>query len=644
MEQKQRNDGGLVDSSCGIISCDSIKARNPFMVALYTVFAIVLLIAAIVIADAAFNSNKIRGGVNITGIDASGKTRSELAKPLDNLESKLRDNKLKIIHDDESWIVDANDYGLKVDKNATIDKAMSYGRIGSLSNRFKSRIGLWFKPVAITPVVSFNKAKLDELFSTIGKKVERLPEDAAIKIVDKNAVSSKSKDGLAIDKNVLSAGITDGIISDKETMTLPMVVVKPDITETNLESTVAEVKQMVKEPIVLKYRADSWDISTDELADWVEFEKVRQRDSWALDAKFDKDQLVAFIEESTKKITVEPKDAEFSIVGDKVTIVPGAVGVKVNLAKAYDDITNVCESDAAREIMLETKTKEPKLTTEDAEKMGIKEKVSSFTTTFNAGQTSRVHNIKTLAGSLDGNLLAPGQVFSFNGTIGPRTAAKGYREAPAIVNGELVPSLGGGVCQVATTLFNAIFFGGFKVVERHNHSFFISHYPTGRDATVSWGGPDLKFKNDTDTYILIKTKTTAGSITIDFYSTKRNIKVDYKTAGPSNFRPSTTQTVNDPSLPKGVKKVVDKGFSGRDVTVYRTVTLDGETHAKDTFVSKYAPKKTIVHVGTGAAPVTTDQDTAADGSATGSKPAPGTDDTGSQSPSVQPQDSINTDQ
>jgi hypothetical protein len=209
---------------------------------------------------------------------------------------------------------------------------------------------------------------------------------------------------------------------------------------------------------------------------------------------------------------------------------------------------------------------------------------------------------------------------------------------------ELVPSLGGGVCQVATTLFNTIFFGGYKVVERHNHSFFISHYPTGRDATVSWGGPDLKFKNDTDTYLLIKTKTTAGSITIDFYSTKRNIKVDYKTAGPSNFRPSTTQTVNDPSMPKGVKKVVDKGFSGRDVTVYRTVMLDGEVHIKDTFVSKYAPKKTIVHVGTGAVPAATDQNAATDGSATGSKPSSGASDAGSQSPSVQPQDSINTDQ
>ncbi len=97
-----------------------------------------------------------------------------------------------------------------------------------------------------------------------------------------------------------------------------------------------------------------------------------------------------------------------------------------------------------------------------------------------------------------GRCIAPGETFSFNGTVGPRTAEKGYQEAGAIVNGELVPQLGGGICQVGTTIFNTVFESGLPVVERHNHSFYISHYPKGRDATVSWGGPDFKFRNDTD--------------------------------------------------------------------------------------------------------------------------------------------------
>ncbi|MBI4733418.1 MAG: VanW family protein, partial [Rubrobacteridae bacterium] len=606
MDQNSMNSESVSGNNCGIVNCNTNKKKKtPLTYATYIILAMVGLIAVIIIGDAAINTNKVRVGVEIVGIDAGGKTKGELSKDLDALETKILKNDLVLVHPKKNWNLDAKSFGMRIDKTATINEAMSYGHTGSAIKRLKTRINLWFKPVKVKPTLSFSKNDFDSLIAEIDKKeekvpedlsfskrdfdsliaeidktVEKVPEDAAIKIVDGRAVSTNSKDGLAVNKSVLYSTLRDAIIAGDKSVDLPVIVVKPDITEADLETTLSDVKQMVKEPMLLRFGADEWKISTDELTDWIEFEKVRQGDRWNLNATFEKDMLTTFIEQSTKKLVTEPKDAEFKIVGDKVAITPSVSGSKVDYEKAYNDVLSICEQDAVREVLLETTTCEPKLTTEDANQMGIIEKVSSFSTTFNAGQTSRVHNIRTLAAALDGNLLAPGQVFSFNGAIGPRTAAKGYREAPAIVNGELVPSLGGGVCQVATTLFNTIFFGGFEVVERHNHSFFISHYPTGRDATVSWGGPDLKFKNDSDSYVLIKTVTTKGSITISFYGTKRNLKVDYKTAGPSNYRPTTIKTVNDPGLPKGTRKIVDKGFSGRDVTVYRTVTVDGEVYKK----------------------------------------------------------------
>jgi vancomycin resistance protein YoaR len=602
MEQKSYNDGGVIDSSCGIVNCNANNKNAPLTYTVYAILALIVLVSAVIIADAAVNANKVRHGVNVVGTEASGKNRAELVGSLNNMEARMRENTIKIVYRKKSWNVNAEDFDIRIDKNTTVKKAMAYGRSGSTLSRIKTRIGLWFNHVTLKPAIKTDRNKMDALITGIGKSIDKIPEDAAIKIVEGRAVSTNSKNGLAVNKKALTQMIVDGVMYKKKMIDLPVIVVRPDIEEENLEPTLIEVKQMVKEPIVLKYREDSWNMSTDDLTGWIEFEKVRNGDRWNLEAKFDKDQISAFIEQSAKKIVTEPKDAEFKIEGDKVTVVPGSNGTKVDLDKAYEDITNVCISDADREVMLATETSEPKLTTEDANKMGIRDKVSGFSTTFSSKQTSRVHNIRTLAAALDGSILAPDQTFSFNDTIGPRTAAKGYKEAPAIVNGELVPSLGGGVCQVATTLFNTIFFGGFEVVERHNHSFFISHYPTGRDATVAWGGPDLRFKNDSDSYLLIKAGTTPGSITINFYGTKRNLKVDYKTVGPNNYRPSTVQTVKDPGLPEGVKKVVDKGFSGRDVTVYRTVTIDGVVYKKNTFTSKYNPKKTVVHLGTGPDP------------------------------------------
>ncbi len=187
--------------------------------------------------------------------------------------------------------------------------------------------------------------------------------------------------------------------------------------------------------------------------------------------------------------------------------------------------------------------------------------------------------------------------------LGDISLDNGYAEALIILGDQTIKGVGGGVCQVGTTMFNTIFFGGYEVIERHNHSFYISHYPLGRDATVSWGGPDLKFKNDTPAYILIKVKTTASSITVSFYSANQDVKVDYTTEGPTNFRDVPPQIIEDPAMPKGVSKQEEEGFSGRDVTVYRTVYRNGTEVRKDRFFSRYVPKKAVIRVGTGPEPI-----------------------------------------
>ena len=143
-----------------------------------------------------------------------------------------------------------------------------------------------------------------------------------------------------------------------------------------------------------------------------------------------------------------------------------------------------------------------------------------------------------------------------------------------------------------------MFESGLPVVERHNHSFYISHYPTGRDATVSWGGPDFKFKNATETWILIATSYTATTITISLYGVDPGYTVTSQVSPFTDETPFPTETVKDPKLPEGVKLVEDEGETGRTCVVTRVVKLDGQIVRTDTFKSVYKPKIEVLHVGT----------------------------------------------
>ncbi|HEV2921994.1 MAG TPA: VanW family protein, partial [Actinomycetota bacterium] len=254
----------------------------------------------------------------------------------------------------------------------------------------------------------------------------------------------------------------------------------------------------------------------------------------------------------------------------------------------------------ARSAALPTTVTQPELTTKEAKGLGVKEVMSTFTTTFNAGDAPRVHNISLIAAAVHGSLVRPGQVFSMNAATGQRTAAKGYRTAHVIQNGEIVDGLGGGVCQAGTTMFNAAFFAGLPVIERRNHSLHISHYPMGRDATLDWPSTDLKFRNDSPYGIYITSRATPSTLTFTFWSTSRGYKVTASTSAASNFRAPPTRYKDDPALPKGKEVVEEPGSSGFDVTVSRTVTKGGAVVRRDSFVSNYIPWVRIVRRGTGA--------------------------------------------
>ena len=176
---------------------------------------------------------------------------------------------------------------------------------------------------------------------------------------------------------------------------------------------------------------------------------------------------------------------------------------------------------------------------------------------------------------------------------------------PAIIAGKLEDSLGGGICQVSTTLFNAVFFAGLDVTARTNHSIYISHYPKGRDATVSWGGPAFRFVNDTPNWILIKAASSRSSLTFVLYGTPQNRQVTYTTGDWYGLKPPNEKRVKTDTLDQGITHVVEDGQTGRSIKVTRRVIQEGKTIHQDTFVSNYPMRPKIVEEGTRPTTTTT---------------------------------------
>ncbi|MFG1957372.1 VanW family protein [Nonomuraea sp. NPDC049028] len=222
------------------------------------------------------------------------------------------------------------------------------------------------------------------------------------------------------------------------------------------------------------------------------------------------------------------------------------------------------------------------MTTEAAKKLGIKEKVSSFTTRHPCC-APRVTNIHRIADIVDGYVVKPGETFSLNGLVGKRDKARGFVEAPMILNNRFVNDVGGGVSQFATTMFNAVFFGGFQDVQHTPHQYYISRYPAGRESTVSFPQPDFRWRNDSPYGVLIKTSYTGTSITVQFWSTKR-YDIESQSSSRYQVKPITTITDSGPEcIPMG-------GAEGFTIDVWRIFKENGKTVRKQQFHTVYAPE------------------------------------------------------
>ncbi len=293
----------------------------------------------------------------------------------------------------------------------------------------------------------------------------------------------------------------------------------------------------------------------------------------------------------------DPVDADFKVVEDEVEIVPGKVGRLLNIEATMQAISDALADPSAREVAAVVETKEPSVTAEDLAHIEVV--LSEYSTSYRQYQVDRTHNLKLAAKQLNETVVHPGEEFSFNETVGERLAKDGYRAAPIFLNGEVKPSTGGGICQIASTTYNVALLANLDMIERHHHSRPVDYVPTGRDATVYWGVYDVKFKNSLKHPVILLTDVSDGRVTFKMLGSREDdAEVEILREGLSRIGHGEKR-VDDPELEEGEEEVEKEGRDGWRVTVYRKSTRNGEVIRDEKLhTDYYAPQTKVIHVGT----------------------------------------------
>jgi len=423
----------------------------------------------------------------------------------------------------------------------------------------------------------------------------RAPVSANVTLQGTTVVVTPAQEGLQLD----NASLLRRLSRDTIVVDAPFKHLRPAISDSAAQAAATEARALLAQPVLIDYHgARRGSLSPAQIARALSIDARGNR----LKVRLDGEALAKVVRPRLGNWIQRAHNAHFVVAGANVSVTPSQAGRDVDPAQLARAITVAAKGGHVAH--LELGARQPDLTTAKANALGIRAKLTSFTTDMGVSSSNRIHNVHLMADYIDGTLIQPGEVFSFNGVVGPRTSERGFLEGQMIIGSLVLPSIGGGVCQTATTLFNDAFEIGLPILERTNHNLYLSHYPLGRDATVSWGGPDFKFKNDLKHGILIKTSYTDSTLTFTFYGTNEHRRVVAKTGPQTKWTGPSMNYAIDPNAPRRSAKVVKgTGEQGFDVSVDRTVyDANGKELRHDRFKSHYIPDSPTTVYGPGRTP------------------------------------------
>lgn len=571
-------------------------ARIRRLVLMTAVAAVFVLVPAIGIGFAG-SSDAIPAGVSIAGIDVGGLTRADAEQALQERARTVASEPVSFTADGQTFSVVPSATGITADWGAAIDEALAKGE-GFLLFRGFERLALRLGGADVEPSVATSRSAVEVQLDRFAGAIDQPAREAAITLDGLDPVVQPAQRGVALDRDLAAAVVTAALSRfDREgPVALPVKVVEPTVRQPDLQEAARQVRVALSGPVELRYRKRTFTVRPNRVARLLVL-PANGKTEVSVGGK----ELRRYTAVLARKVDRRPTDAGFTLRSDgKPRVVPAKEGRKLERRAVAGAIlaAALTAPPGARSAPLTVAVAEPKLSTEEARAMGITGVVASYTTVY-GGDSNRLHNVRLVATLIDDHLIGPGETFSFNATTGERNADRGFLEAPVIINGELETGLGGGVCQVSTTVFNAAYEAGLPILERTNHALYISHYPTGRDATVNYPDTDLRFENDTGNWLWIRAFVGSSELTVTLYGTPTGRTVETIAEPMRVAEKIPVKRVPEPDLYVGQKWVETGGVPARSVSVRRIVRdEDGNVLYDSVFYSSYLAEPKIVHYGT----------------------------------------------
>lgn len=568
------------------------------------------------------SEDEVMGRVEVAGTSIGGMSQEEATSTVLGVEDLYSGRQATFSIEGSTVNLEPPEAGFDIDEEAIVEEAMAIGRQGNAAYQFLWWVTHLFSTEEIPLVGGVDPEALDLVFDRWDTEVIGEPASLGAIVMEEGVPQPVyPATGVGVDRVAGTEIIEAALLAeDPSNHDLPTTTIIPRLSDTDIDQALLEANQILSDDITLVFNGDEVVFTPEQLASAYRSETISEGTPQIIHY-FDAEVIDSYLTEVRSKFEAEPVNAEFQISGDAIVIIEGRSGTRIDEHDTADKLLQAGRGTSRLGQLPLVEDADPDVTTEELEALGIEHLVSSFTTYHSCCQ-DRVVNIQTMADTIDGHIVRSGQQFGINGFVGERTLEKGYLPAGTIIAGELKDTVGGGVSQFATTMYNAIFWAGLEDIEHSPHSYYFTRYPEGIEATVNWRTPDLVWRNNYRNAVLIDTQHTDTSITVRIFGFNhgRTVKGEQRggetivstvnRGGPEALHvvaevsdrfaqtsPGGPRYVANPGL--GVDEIVttQEERGGWSVTVTRQILRGGDQLVSEQeWVVRYRPQFAVIEV------------------------------------------------
>lgn len=591
------------------------------------VVTLLLLVAASVWLVGSYRSqhaDRIYTGITALNTDLSGLTATEARTALLDAASRLAGQEIVLVDPatGQEWRKTAADLGVQVDVDTLVEKAYEIGRNGPQSAQLREQAATWFYGTPVPATIIVDERYVDQVVAELATAIDQAPVDGSLQVGDGEVSATATQFGRKLDKADTRARLMQPVSTLQQArIELLVHTVSPRVADASVTAEV--IDKVLETPLsfYLEKPLDGVDLQRvtvppDKLVSWLQVNLVEDgAGSAEHEVALDRAAVEAWLDGFSAELARDPVNARFyfdDATGELVLIEPHINGRYLDVEATATALTEQFAS-GNRSIPFVVREITPTVhSNARGEELGIVELLSEATTYFYGSPPERMHNIARAASNFYGIVVAPGQLFSFNEYLGEISEEQGYTQGLIIIDGRTIEGIGGGVCQVSTTLFQTAFWAGLDIGDRYNHGYRVHYYEdgppdgpggVGMDATIYSPIVDFTFTNNTENHLLIENYYNEAnqSLTFKFYSTDIGRTVLREVVVENETDPGPDIYEFDPSLADGEIEQVDYAVGGADVTVHRIVLNRwGDLRDEDYFVSNYIPWSNIYKYGPGA--------------------------------------------